>query len=103
MLSSPIVIIRNIFLKFSSCIKCYKILLVRKSNQKSKILLYCREIWIRREKELVQEISAMGELKEPWHSKQVDLLDRHLQLLNVYTQVSFLAKKKVLKICNLSF
>lgn len=28
----------------------------------------------------------MGELSEPWHSKQVELLDRHLQLLHLYSQ-----------------
>lgn len=28
----------------------------------------------------------MGELVEPWHSKQVELLDRHLQLLHLYSQ-----------------
>lgn len=28
----------------------------------------------------------MGELREPWHSRQVDLLDRHLHLLRLYSQ-----------------
>jgi len=28
----------------------------------------------------------MGELSEPWDSKQVELLDRHLQLLHLYSQ-----------------
>jgi inositol polyphosphate-4-phosphatase len=31
-------------------------------------------------------VSGMGELSEPWHSKQVELLDRHLQLLHLYSQ-----------------
>ncbi|XP_050422355.1 inositol polyphosphate-4-phosphatase type I A isoform X2 [Adelges cooleyi] len=43
-------------------------------------------IWILEEKELLQEVSGMGELAEPWHSKQVELLDRHLQLLHLYSQ-----------------
>ncbi|XP_050541345.1 inositol polyphosphate-4-phosphatase type I A isoform X2 [Daktulosphaira vitifoliae] len=43
-------------------------------------------IWILEEKELLQEVSGMGELTEPWHSKQVELLDRHLQLLHSYSQ-----------------
>ncbi|XP_026822038.1 type I inositol 3,4-bisphosphate 4-phosphatase isoform X3 [Rhopalosiphum maidis] len=43
-------------------------------------------IWILEEKELLQEVSGMGELSEPWHSKQVELLDRHLQLLHLYSQ-----------------
>jgi len=45
-----------------------------------------RNIWILEEKELLQEVSGMGELSEPWHSKQVELLDRHLQLLHLYSQ-----------------
>lgn len=28
----------------------------------------------------------MGELREPWHSRQLQLLDRHLQLLHLYSQ-----------------
>lgn len=28
----------------------------------------------------------MGELREPWHSRQVELLDRHLHLLRLYSQ-----------------
>lgn len=28
----------------------------------------------------------MGELREPWHSRQIELLDRHLQLLHLYSQ-----------------
>ncbi|XP_043471404.1 inositol polyphosphate-4-phosphatase type I A isoform X2 [Leptopilina heterotoma] len=43
-------------------------------------------IWIQEEKELLQEVAGMGELREPWHTKQVELLDRHLQLLNLYSQ-----------------
>ncbi|XP_034174729.2 inositol polyphosphate-4-phosphatase type I A isoform X1 [Osmia lignaria lignaria] len=43
-------------------------------------------IWIQEEKELLQEVAGMGELREPWHSKQVELLDRHLHLLHLYSQ-----------------
>ncbi|XP_076248233.1 inositol polyphosphate-4-phosphatase type I A isoform X2 [Calliopsis andreniformis] len=43
-------------------------------------------IWIQEEKELLQEVAGMGELREPWHTKQVDLLDRHLHLLHLYSQ-----------------
>lgn len=50
------------------------------------INLVHRNIWILEEKELLQEVSGMGELSEPWHSKQVELLDRHLQLLHLYSQ-----------------
>jgi hypothetical protein len=28
----------------------------------------------------------MGELHEPWHTRQVELLDRHLHLLHLYSQ-----------------
>ncbi|XP_066586693.1 inositol polyphosphate-4-phosphatase type I A isoform X2 [Prorops nasuta] len=44
------------------------------------------EIWIQEEKELLQEVAGMGELREPWHTNQVELLDRHLQLLHLYSQ-----------------
>ncbi|KAF2894719.1 hypothetical protein ILUMI_11457 [Ignelater luminosus] len=43
-------------------------------------------IWIHQEKELLQEVAGMGELREPWHSRQVELLDRHLHLLRLYSQ-----------------
>nr|XP_015834055.1 PREDICTED: type I inositol 3,4-bisphosphate 4-phosphatase [Tribolium castaneum] len=43
-------------------------------------------VWIQQEKELLQEVAAMGELREPWHSRQVELLDRHLHLLRLYSQ-----------------
>lgn len=34
----------------------------------------------------MQEVAGMGELREPWHTKQVELLDRHLHLLHLYSQ-----------------
>jgi inositol polyphosphate-4-phosphatase len=43
-------------------------------------------IWIMREKELLQEISGMGELGGEWRNKQMDLLDIHLKLLRDYSQ-----------------
>lgn len=43
-------------------------------------------IWIQQEKELLQEVAGMGELREPWHSRQLELLDRHLHLLRLYSQ-----------------
>ncbi|XP_076650017.1 inositol polyphosphate-4-phosphatase type I A isoform X3 [Halictus rubicundus] len=43
-------------------------------------------IWIQEEKELLQEVAGMGELREPWHTKQIELLDRHLHLLHLYSQ-----------------
>lgn len=46
-----------------------------------------RDVWIQQEKELLQEVAGMGELHEPWHSRQVELLDRHLHLLRLYSQV----------------
>lgn len=39
-----------------------------------------------REKELLQEISAMGELGGEWKNKQLALLDAHLHLLRDYSQ-----------------
>ena len=39
-----------------------------------------------REKELLQEISAMGELGGEWKNKQLELLDAHLRLLRDYSQ-----------------
>lgn len=48
--------------------------------------LYFRDVWIQQEKELLQEVAGMGELREPWHSRQVELLDRHLHLLRLYSQ-----------------
>ena len=45
-----------------------------------------RSLWIQEEKELLQEVAGMGELKEPWHDRQLQLLDRHLQLLHLYSQ-----------------
>ncbi|CAL7944180.1 unnamed protein product [Xylocopa violacea] len=47
---------------------------------------YLLAIWIQEEKELLQEVAGMGELREPWHTKQVELLDRHLHLLHLYSQ-----------------
>ncbi|KAK2585459.1 hypothetical protein KPH14_010118 [Odynerus spinipes] len=47
---------------------------------------YLLGIWIQEEKELLQEVAGMGELREPWHTKQVELLDRHLHLLHLYSQ-----------------
>ncbi|KAL1517073.1 hypothetical protein ABEB36_000885 [Hypothenemus hampei] len=44
------------------------------------------DVWILQEKELLQEVAGMGELREPWHSRQVELLDRHLHLLRLYSQ-----------------
>lgn len=38
------------------------------------------------EKELLQEVAGMGELVEPWNSRQLEVLDRHLQLLHLYSQ-----------------
>lgn len=49
-------------------------------------LFYFSGIWIQQEKELLQEVAGMGELREPWHSRQVELLDRHLHLLRLYSQ-----------------
>lgn len=49
-------------------------------------LRLCRAIWIQEEKELLQEVAGMGELREPWHTKQIELLDRHLHLLHLYSQ-----------------
>lgn len=49
-------------------------------------LLIYRSIWILREKELLQEISGMGELGGDWRIKQMDLLDKHLKLLKDYSQ-----------------
>jgi hypothetical protein len=46
----------------------------------------CRALWIQEEKELLQEVAGMGELHEPWHMSQVELLDRHLHLLHLYSQ-----------------
>ncbi|XP_021932968.1 type I inositol 3,4-bisphosphate 4-phosphatase isoform X2 [Zootermopsis nevadensis] len=43
-------------------------------------------LWIQEEKELLQEVAGMGELHEPWHTRQVELLDRHLHLLHLYSQ-----------------
>ncbi|XP_075229404.1 inositol polyphosphate-4-phosphatase type I A isoform X2 [Lycorma delicatula] len=43
-------------------------------------------LWIQEEKELLQEVAGMGELVEPWHTRQVELLDRHLFLLHLYSQ-----------------
>lgn len=43
-------------------------------------------IWILREKELLQEISGMGELGGCWRTRQMDLLDKHLKLLKDYSQ-----------------
>lgn len=45
-----------------------------------------RSAWILEEKELLQEMIGLGELREPWHSRQVQILERHLWLINVYTQ-----------------
>lgn len=55
-------------------------------NDLEDIYFFYSGVWIQQEKELLQEVAAMGELKEPWHERQVDLLDRHLQLLRLYSQ-----------------
>ncbi|KAH8303486.1 hypothetical protein KR059_012363 [Drosophila kikkawai] len=43
-------------------------------------------IWIQREKELLQEISGMGELSGEWRWRQMNLLEEHLRLLKDYSQ-----------------
>lgn len=48
-----------------------------------------------REKELLQEISGMGELGGEWRNKQMNLLDIHLKLLRDYSQ-----SKQMLQQCN---
>lgn len=55
-----------------------------------------------REKELLQEISGMGELGGEWRNKQMDLLDKHLKLLKDYSQAKqtlqqYSSNKKCLK------
>lgn len=52
----------------------------------SELFYPCSAIWIQEEKELLQEVAGMGELREPWHTRQVELLDRHLHLLHLYSQ-----------------
>lgn len=47
---------------------------------------FSRSIWILREKELLQEISGMGELGGQWRNIQMELLDKHLKLLKDYSQ-----------------
>lgn len=42
-------------------------------------------LWIAEEKELLQEMIGLGELREPWHSRQIQILERHLWLVNLYT------------------
>ncbi|XP_030381276.1 inositol polyphosphate-4-phosphatase type I A isoform X2 [Scaptodrosophila lebanonensis] len=43
-------------------------------------------IWIQCEKELLQEISGMGELSGDWRLRQITLLEEHLRLLKDYSQ-----------------
>jgi len=45
-----------------------------------------RSLWIAEEKELLQEMIGLGELRDPWHTTQVKLMERHLWLINVYSQ-----------------
>lgn len=52
----------------------------------TRTLRLLRSIWILREKELLQEISGMGELGGIWRQRQMDLLDKHLKLLKDYSQ-----------------
>jgi len=49
-------------------------------------MYHFRSVWIAEEKELLQEMIGLGELREPWHSRQVDIIERHLWLINLYTQ-----------------
>lgn len=51
----------------------------------------CSDVWIQQEKELLQEVLGIGELEDPWRSRQIDLLEQHYQMLRLYTQ----AKKKL--------
>lgn len=64
------------------------LLLANSLTSYSSFLCERRGVWIQEEKELLQEVAGMGELEEPWHSKQVQLLDRHLHLLHLYSQAS---------------
>ena len=43
-----------------------------------------RSLWISEERELVHEIAGLGELREPWHSCQMNWLQNHLNLINNY-------------------
>ncbi|XP_065084950.1 inositol polyphosphate-4-phosphatase type I A isoform X2 [Ochlerotatus camptorhynchus] len=51
-------------------------------------------IWIAREKELLQEISGMGELGGEWRHRQMELLDKHLKLLKDYSQAKQFLKQQ---------
>ncbi|XP_046389840.1 inositol polyphosphate-4-phosphatase type I A-like isoform X2 [Ischnura elegans] len=42
-------------------------------------------LWMQEEKELLQEVAGVGELREPWRGRQLALLDRHLHLLRLYS------------------
>lgn len=73
----------SIYCKYISyCLIYYKCEIAKSSN----IVTNYRGIWIQEEKELLQEVAGMGELMEPWHTKQIELLDRHLHLLHLYSQ-----------------
>lgn len=50
-----------------------------------------------REKELLQEISGVGELGGEWRQTQMELLDKHLKLLKEYSQA-----KQNLQQCSLN-
>lgn len=50
-----------------------------------------------REKELLQEISGMGELGGEWRLRQIELLDKHLKLLKDYSQAKQILKQKTEK------
>lgn len=63
----------------------FVIITVRTWNPTGMCCIY-RALWIQEEKELLQEVAGMGELREPWHMRQVELLDRHLHLLHLYSQ-----------------
>lgn len=47
-------------------------------------LFCCREIYIQREKELLEELLSVGDVCGQWQSKQLDLASTHVSLLKHY-------------------
>lgn len=52
----------------------------------SDVSTFLRSVWIAEEKELLQEMIGLGDLREPWNSVRAEMIQRHLWLINLYTQ-----------------
>ncbi|KAG1699371.1 Protein tumorous imaginal discs, mitochondrial [Nymphon striatum] len=46
------------------------------------------KFWIQEEKRYIENVTCLGNLKPEWHARQMDVLERHLDMVKTYTQAA---------------